>query len=184
MRPALGKTAQAGIEIAVIVRVASWRTAVPGAAALCRRAARAALDRATARGGAGWGKRLRARGGELCIVLASDAFVAKLNRDYRGKTEPTNVLSFRAGTDETPQGAYPLGDVVIAFETTRREAKAAGKTLAHHLAHLVVHGVLHLVGHDHEKEKDAARMEGLEIEILRGLGISDPYRETKSAEVA
>jgi len=124
------------------------------------------------------------------VMLAGDAFIARLNRDYRGKAGPTNVLSFpalSAGAD-APEGASGgpllLGDVVIAFETTRREAKAAGKPMAHHLAHLAVHGVLHLLGYDHEREKEAARMEALEVEILREIGVPDPYRESKPAEVA
>jgi len=170
------------VEVAVIVRAIGWRRAVPKAAALCRRAARAAVARA-ARGRASLRKALAERGGEIGIVLAGDAFVARLNRDYRGKPEPTNVLSFASG-EAAPEGPLILGDVAIALETARREAKAAGKPLAHHLAHLVVHGVLHVLGYDHERARDAARMEALEVEILETLGIGDPYRAAKPAKVA
>jgi len=69
----------------------------------------------------------------------------------------------------------PLGDIVIALETTRAEARAAGKSLADHLAHLVIHGVLHLLGHDHVRPGPARRMERLEVLLLARLGIADPY---------
>lgn len=168
-------------EVVVIVRAKSWRRAVPGAVARCRRAAMSALAAA--------GRARKACGRhklEIAIVLASDAFVAKLNHDYRGKRGPTNVLSFPSGMTETVSRgeAVPLGDIVIAFETARREAKAAEKPLSHHLAHLVVHGTLHLLGYDHEKEREAVHMEGLETEILRAIGIADPYRPQRAAKVA
>ena len=69
-----------------------------------------------------------------------------------------------------------LGDVVLAFETVSREAAAQGKPLVHHVRHLIVHGVLHLLGHDHERDRDARRMETLERHILAGFGVPDPYR--------
>ena len=90
-----------------------------------------------------------------------------LNRDFRGKDKPTNVLSFPGGGDYR-------GDIAIAYGVTRREAKAAGKSFADHATHLVVHGVLHLAGHDHERPKDAKVMEPLEVKILARLGIADP----------
>lgn len=172
-------------EIVVIVRGRAWRRAAPNAAALSRCAAAAALAATgSARGHAH--KVAHRKKLEIVVVLASDAFVAKLNRDYRGKEGPTNVLSFPSGLSEVIAGedAVPLGDIVIALETSRREAKAAGLPLAHHLAHLVVHGVLHLLGYDHEKAKNAALMEELEAEILRALGITDPYRPQRAARVA
>jgi probable rRNA maturation factor len=140
------------------VEAPAWHRALPGAGALARRAARAA--RAAAAPGPG---------GALCIVLADDALQRRLNRTFRGRDKPTNVLSF----DGAP-GA--LGDVVLALETIAAEAEAQGKALADHVAHLVVHGVLHLMGYDHERPGPARRMERLEIEILAGLGIADPYR--------
>ncbi|APZ42306.1 rRNA maturation RNase YbeY [Acidihalobacter ferrooxydans] len=97
-----------------------------------------------------------------------------LNRDYRGKDSPTNVLSF---TFESPPGmALPLlGDLVICAEVVEREAREQRKTCEAHFAHIVIHGLLHLQGHDHEAETDAQRMEALEIEILRRLGYDNPY---------
>ena len=113
---------------------------------------------------------------ELSIVLADDAFVRDLNRDYRGIDRPTNVLAFPALEPE-PAGDEPAlaGDVVVARETMVQEAKDQGKPPAAHLGHLVVHGVLHLFGFDHETEADAERMERLEIAILARLGVPDPY---------
>jgi probable rRNA maturation factor len=85
------------------------------------------------------------------------------------------VLSFPSGAAAGPRGRRLLGDVVLAYETLAREAEAADKPLAHHLSHLVVHGVLHLMGHDHERPAEARRMETLEVRVLAGLGIPDPY---------
>ena len=109
--------------------------------------------------------------GSLTILLSGDARLKELNALFRGKNKPTNVLSFPA--DENPD-RY-LGDVAIAFGVVTREASESSKRFADHLAHLAVHGVLHLLGHDHEKPKEAARMEGIEREILAEFGIADPY---------
>ncbi len=112
-------------------------------------------------------------------MLADDALVRRLNRDYRGVDQATNVLAFPAadgGGSVAAEAPLPLGDVVLALETVRREAADQGKSVAEHLSHLVVHGVLHLLGFDHVEAGDAARMEALEIEVLAGLGVPDPYR--------
>jgi probable rRNA maturation factor len=113
-------------------------------------------------------------GTELAIVLTDDSAVRQLNRLWRGIDAPTNVLSFpsKQTADEPPH----LGDIVLAFETIAREAKAEGKPFAHHLAHLAVHGFLHLVGYDHDQDADAEAMEQTERKILRRLNIPDPYR--------
>ncbi len=145
-----------------------WRRALPEAGRVCERAARAALA------GAGSPRRQA----ELAIVLADDGLVRMLNRDWRGRDAPTNVLSFAAGEGgpAPPDAPLLLGDVVLAFETVAAEARAQGKPLADHLAHLVVHGVLHLLGFDHEIAAEARRMEALETRVLAGLGVADPYR--------
>lgn len=140
-----------------------------GAAPICRRAAGAAL--------AATGPR---RPVEMAIVLADDAAVRELNRRYRGRDAPTNVLSFpqQDGSErpKLPQGApLLLGDVVLAYETVQAECHEQRKAFDDHLSHLVVHGTLHLLGHDHDNPADAAAMETLEREILARLGIADPY---------
>src|SRR5262249_12706840 len=156
-------------------------------------------------------------GGEVAIVLTDDKAIRVLNRDWRKKNTPTNVLSFPAqdpraalareasGTSASTRvlqcamrgkctsaraGHSPkagssaraahgtrrlLGDIVIAYETTEREARAERKPFAHHLTHLAVHGFLHLVGYDHVADDEAQAMEGLETSILAGLGVPDPY---------
>ncbi|HEX9490829.1 MAG TPA: rRNA maturation RNase YbeY [Stellaceae bacterium] len=149
-----------------------WRERLPDVDRLCGEAARAALAGAgTALGPA-----------ELSIVLGDDALVQALNRQWRGHDKPTNVLSFAALPPTLPPGAPRLlGDVVLAFETLAAEAAAQGKPLAHHLRHLVVHGVLHLLGFDHAAAGEAERMEALEVAVLAGLGVPDPYRVTEAS---
>ena len=126
---------------------------------------------------------------ELSVLLADNDFIQTLNRKYRGKDKPTNVLSFPqvdllVTDEEGLMGEVALGDIVLAFETVGTEANAQEKTFDDHLAHLVVHGVLHLLGYDHENDADAEEMEALEIEILRGIKITNPYaaaqKETSS----
>jgi probable rRNA maturation factor len=116
-----------------------------------------------------------ARDGEVCVRVVDDDESRRLNRDYRHKDAPTNVLSFPAGID-LPD-AVVWGDVVVCAPVVRREAVAQGKQYEDHFAHMVVHGVLHLLGYDHQSAAEAAAMEQLEIRILDGLGVSDPYGE-------
>jgi probable rRNA maturation factor len=153
----------------VAVQFAARRPWVPTATAL-RRWARGA--RATAMRP---GRRTLPTGADLCIRIVGSAASRRLNRDYRGKDQPTNVLSFPAGAIESALGDA-LGDVVICAPVVAAEARAQGKAAAAHWAHMVVHGVLHLHGFDHENARDARVMEGLEVEILRGFGYQDPYR--------
>ena len=106
----------------------------------------------------------------------SDDRIAELNRQWRGKSGPTNVLSFPL-VELTPGAEMPpmLGDIVIAFETVAREAQEQEKPFVDHLTHLLVHGLLHLVGYDHMNDDEAETMEALERRILQRLAIPDPY---------
>ncbi len=115
-------------------------------------------------------------GAEVAVMLTDDEGIRALNRDWRGKDKPTNVLSFPAPKPPgRAAGPRMLGDIAIAYETTRREADEEHKLFAHHLSHLAVHGFLHLIGYDHETDDDAEKMESLERDILAKLGIPDPY---------
>lgn len=116
---------------------------------------------------------------EVAVMLTDDAGIRTLNSNWRGIDKPTNVLSFPAlqpervrEDDDVPR---MLGDIAIAYETTRKEADTEHKLFEHHLSHLAVHGFLHLIGYDHENDDDAEIMEGLERDILAQLGIPDPY---------
>ena len=113
---------------------------------------------------------------ELVIRIVDEAESQALNRSYRGKDRPTNVLSFPF---EAPPGigSRHLGDIVVCAAVVEREALEQGKPLAAHWAHMIVHGVLHLLGYDHEDDREAEVMESLEIRILAGLGLPDPYEE-------
>jgi probable rRNA maturation factor len=115
---------------------------------------------------------------EIAVMLTDDAGIRTLNKNWRGIDKPTNVLSFPALQPErAPSGDAPrmLGDIAIAYETTRSEADTEHKPFDHHLSHLAVHGFLHLIGYDHENDDDAEVMEDLERDILAQLGIPDPY---------
>ena len=155
------------VSIDIAVASSAWSAACPEAAELAEEAARAALA----------GERGRLA---VDIVLADDAELRRLNRTWRGKDAPTNVLAFPLGEPAAAmQAGAPvlLGDIALACETVMREAVEQGKPLADHLRHLVVHGVLHLLGFDHQHAAEAAAMEVREVEILRALGVPDPYRD-------
>ena len=103
-----------------------------------------------------------------------------LNREYRGKDKPTNVLSFPSELPEEVLDSLPrepLGDIIICVPVVFAEAAEQGKAARDHWAHLTVHGVLHLLGFDHIEDDEAEEMEGLEIRVLAGLGIANPYLE-------
>ncbi|GHE54335.1 endoribonuclease YbeY [Camelimonas fluminis] len=114
-------------------------------------------------------------GAELSLMLADDAAVQELNRTWRGKDKPTNVLSWPAADPDDLVRSPHCGDIAVAYETLVREAADEGKTVADHFTHLVVHGVLHLLGYDHETDDEAEEMETLETDVLAGLGVADPY---------
>lgn len=162
----------------VTVLAGDWPAAIPDAVTLVERAVRGALAKVPA-------ARLPEGALEVSAVLADDETVQRLNRDFRGKDSPTNVLSFAehdAATPPVPDAPAFLGEIVLALETLCAEATAQGKTAADHVVHLTVHGVLHLLDYDHERgPEEAAEMETQEVAILAGLGIGDPYGDADTA---
>lgn len=155
-------------EIDLAVEDARWETAVADLEALVTRAVEAGLAVAPEKPDGPV---------EVSVLLTDDAAVRELNRTWRGKDKPTNVLSFPAAPQPRHAGtAVPLGDVVLAYETLVRESAEQSKPLQNHLAHLLVHGTLHCLGQDHEiGETEADAMEALEVAALATLGIPDPY---------
>ena len=114
---------------------------------------------------------------EVSVRIVDEPEMRNLNRDYRGKDKPTNVLAFPAGDPGfVPPGETPLlGDIVVCAGVVAREAEEQGKRPEHHWSHMLVHGTLHLLGHDHADDDEALAMEGMERRILAELGIADPY---------
>ena len=123
----------------------------------------------------------RAANGEMAVRVVARPESRRLNARYRGKDQPTNVLSFPVPGGELPPGMpRPLGDLVICAAVVRAEAQEQHKPLKAHWAHLVVHGALHLVGYDHMQPEEARRMERREIAVLKRFGIANPYRSVES----
>ncbi len=173
-----------GLSINIDASASAWKSAFPRLRQKIEQAAALAFTRAK--------KPLAFKGRhfEVNILLTTDAAVKSLNHDYRGKNKPTNVLSFpqfdmhsfrKSHLESFPQKmTLPLGDVVLAHQTIRRECREQSKDIESHTIHLVIHGTLHLLGYDHMRLKDAKIMERLECDILATLGYSDPYHETKA----
>lgn len=165
-----GPMARFALPITEVLVVADCWQSEPDAEAVIQRAVAVAAEIADADIGEA----------EIAVMLTDDAGIRTLNSNWRGIDKPTNVLSFPAlqvspgGPDDAPR---MLGDIAIAYETTRKEADDEQKPFEHHLSHLAVHGFLHLIGYDHEKDDDADAMETLEQEILAQLGIPDPYAD-------
>ena len=170
----------------VLIEAPEWESL--DLAGLAERAGRAVLARLG----------LPAEGFEICVLAGSDVRIAGLNADFRGKPQPTNVLSWPAeergaavegarpappvpGRPEDPEA---LGDIALAHGVCAAEAAAAGRPLADHVTHLIVHGTLHLLGYDHQRDGDAAVMEGLEVEILASMGLPDPYEDPATVRIA
>jgi probable rRNA maturation factor len=163
--------------VETLIEDARWADA--GLAALAERAASATLT----------GLGLETARFHIGLLGCDDARIAVLNTAFRGKPQPTNVLSWPSAeraaefAGETPErpasgtAAAPetLGDIAVAWETCAREAALEGKQMADHVTHLIVHGVLHLLGYDHVEPEDGDLMERLEVRILASLGVCDPY---------
>ena len=169
-----GQLTSSGLEVET--QVAVRRPWVPGLVALRRwaRAAHAVAGRAP-------GGERATRRAAVCIRVVGAAESRVLNRRFRGKDRPTNVLSFPASRAER-ELAGALGDVVVCAAVVAAEARRQHKAPEAHWAHMIVHGVLHLHGHDHLARGEAAAMERLEVEILRGFGYLDPYRPATPAK--
>ena len=163
--PSAARRTRPAPAIDIVIDSSLWRRE-PQAAAVIRRAVGEATEMAGAAAGPS----------EVAVMLCDDAAMRDLNGRWRGRPEPTNVLSFPAAA-----GTKALGDIAIAYETTAREAKAEWKPFGDHLSHLAMHGFLHLLGYDHESDAEAAAMERLETTILARLGIADPYAKHGTA---
>lgn len=161
------------LTVDIAVEADGWQ-AVPALEALVRRALATALAEAGP-----------ADDAEVSLLLCDDTAIRRLNAQWRGRDTPTNVLSFpAAGAAPLPGAPAMLGDIAVAWATTRREAEREGKTLEAHLTHLLVHGLLHLLGHDHETDQEAEAMERLERRILARLGVDDPYAGSDPVRLA
>jgi probable rRNA maturation factor len=171
-----GSMAPFALPISEVLVVAECWQSEPDAEAVIQRAIATAAEIADADIGEA----------ELAVMLTDDAGIRTLNNNWRGIDKPTNVLSFPALPPAGPNGPGDaprmLGDIAIAYQTTRTEADDEQKPFDHHLSHLAVHGFLHLIGYDHEKDTDADAMETLETEILAQLGIPDPYTDRDGSD--
>ena len=158
------------LEIDLTMVSSQWREMLPNVEKIVRRAA-----------GHAWTSVDVTTDGEVSLLMSNDAAIRFLNREHRGKDQPTNVLAFPMGEPILPGGPIHLGDVVLACETVIWEAERDAKTLEAHVSHLTAHGLLHLLGHDHQDADQAAAMEGIEIRVLAELGYPDPYLEGAAA---
>lgn len=147
------------IDLDLRVEDAEWTRALADLEAVCT----AALNAGAAQLGAQ---------GEVSVLLTNDPEIQTLNRDWRGKDKPTDVLSFPAD----PMDAPFLGDIAVSLGVCQRDAADRAIALGQHVSHLLIHGLLHLFGHDHKDDTEAAEMEALEIAALASLGWPDPYR--------
>ncbi len=146
------------LEIEAVVEADGWEDALGEAPdVLALRVVRAAAAGETALGA-------------VSVLFGDDTAVRTLNRTWRGKDAATNVLSFPA-----PAGFGMLGDIALALETLTAEAAAQGKTIKAHTSHMIAHGFLHLLGHEHDGDEAAEKMEARERVILASLGLPDPY---------
>ena len=147
------------IELDLRIAAEDWSSAIPNLTETCQRA----LDAGAAQ---------MATKGEVSLLLTDDAEIQTLNRDWRDKDKPTDVLSFPSTEMDRPF----LGDIAVSLGVTRTDAEIKQIALDQHLSHLIIHGLLHLLGHDHNDDTEAAEMERLEIAALASLGWPDPYK--------
>ena len=154
--------------VQITVQEPEWKTALPAFRTLAKKAIGAVMDLNRT---------------EVSLVMANDDFVHQLNKQYRGKDKPTNVLSFPSPDEYKEMDIWLAGDIVVALETLKRESAEQHKSLAAHLTHLLVHGALHLKGYDHILDKEAAEMESAEIDILHQLGYDNPYQQRDEDEI-
>jgi probable rRNA maturation factor len=165
------------IEVDVSVSEPQWNESFLDVEAIARRAATLTVQHATLP------RRIESRDMEAAIVLANDDLIQILNREYREMDKPTNVLSFATldSNDPVPdEGPFPLGDIILSYQTIDREATEQGKFFKDHFTHMIVHGMLHLLGYDHQDEDEANIMETLEIRILQKMNIQNPYMDNMS----
>jgi probable rRNA maturation factor len=152
-----------------------WTTALPSVAKFLEKAIALALADVDD----------KSRTVEVGVRLVDDGTIQALNRDWRGRDKPTNVLSFPLGDPapvDDPDFPWLIGDIVMSFDTVTAEATRDGKSLEHHVVHLAIHATLHLIGHAHEDEAEAEAMEAVEVKLLAGLGIPDPYAQRSTGE--
>lgn len=147
------------LELDLRVAEPAWTEALPDLAVICQRALDAGALQMQA-------------SGEVSLLLTNNAEIQTLNRDWRDKDKPTDVLSFPSDPLDQPF----LGDIAVALGVTRTDAEARPIELDQHLSHLLIHGLLHLLGHDHKDDTEAAEMEALEVAALASLGWPDPYK--------
>ena len=176
------------VEVLISITCDAWTDALPNVEDICKTAASTAMDvkptRDVEESLQSFLPRLPLLEGtprEISVLLTDDKFMTGLNRDYRNKDQPTNVLSFSnfgKGIElpELPEEETLIyGDVVVAFETVQNEAESEGKTLEGQLCHMIIHGVLHLLGYDHIEDLEAEKMEAMEVQMLGSLGFDDPH---------
>jgi len=167
--------------VVLTVATAEWREAIDHLEDRCVRIVVATLKRSAT---ASWLIK-----GEVSILLSNDSEIRELNSRYRGRHQPTNVLSFPnfdLGQGRTlpspPTGPVLLGDIAMSFQRLSEEAVERKKPILDHFAHLLVHGTLHLLGYDHEKDEQAEVMEGIEEKVLLDLGMAAPYETLEDAD--
>ncbi|MEM1147254.1 MAG: rRNA maturation RNase YbeY [Pseudomonadota bacterium] len=146
------------IELDLRINTPEWQVLVPDLEAVCQRALLAGAEAVSTTGA-------------VSVLLTDNDEVQTLNRDWRGKDRPTDVLSFPADPIDLPF----LGDIAIALSVAKADAERNSISLTQHISHLLVHSLLHLVGHDHTDDTEATQMEALEIAALASLGWPDPY---------